>query len=119
LHVVDWTPDPNSAQMGQMENVLNTYLIRIQNLVKHTDEEEGRNLYVLDAKMVRVILYRDSALRVRLGSLDETIMGTQERFKRMGIRNQRFLNNELSGQFVFLATTDLWVETEVTQLEEF
>lgn len=116
LHVVDWTPDPNSVQMGQAELALNTYLVRIQNLVKHSDEEEGRNLYVLDAKMVRVILYRDTALRVRLGSLNETIMGTQERFKRMGIRNQRFLNNELSGQFVFLATTDVWIETEVTQI---
>lgn len=116
LHAVDWSPLDDSAQIGQMEPGISRYMLRIQNLVKHTDEEEGRALYVADAKMVRAILYRDAGLRVRLGELNETILDTIERFKRMGVRTQRFLNNELSGQFVFLATTELWVETEITQL---
>ncbi len=119
IHPVDWTPDEQgSSFIGQNEPGIARYIFRVMNLVKHTDEEEGRALYVLDAKMIRAILYRDTALRVRLGTLNETILGTIERFKRIGIRNQRFLNNELSGQFVFLATTELYVDTEITTLEE-
>jgi hypothetical protein len=116
LHAVDWTPEAGSAVMGQEEPQLARYLIRIQNLIKAGDEDEGRSLYVIDAKMIRAILYRDTALRVRCGELSEELLDTLERFKKFGVRNQRFLNNELSGQFVFLATTELWVETEVTQL---
>lgn len=117
VHPVDWQPVQQSAQIGQQENALARYLIRIQNMVKHTDEIEGRAMYNADAKMIRVILYRDQGLRVRLGELNETLLDTIERFKRMGIQTQRFMNNELStGSFVYLATTDLWVETEITQL---
>lgn len=117
IYALDWRPREDSAFIGQQEPSLNLYRFRIQSLVKHTSEEEARTLYTTHAKMVRVILYRDNALRVRLAELQETLLGSVERFQRFGIQSQGYLNNELRGNWVYLATTDLWVETETTQIQ--
>lgn len=113
---VDWSPVRNSMEIGgpnrPPEPTLQTYQYRIQSLVKHTDEIEGRALYALDAKFVLAILYRDQDLRVRLTTVQETLLGSVERVQRFGVNSQRYLNNELSGQFIYLATTEFWVETE-------
>jgi hypothetical protein len=117
IYALQWNPEQeDSAQIGQMEPALARYQFRIQNLIKAADEVEGRGLYTASAKIVRAILYRDPALRVRLCELSEEVLGSVERVKRYGVRAQGYLNNELRSQFVYLATTDMWVETEVTQL---
>jgi hypothetical protein len=85
-------------------------------MVKSLEEQEGRVAFTLHAKMVRAILYRDPDLRVRLGGLQEELLSTAERVKRYGVMRQDFLTNELQGTFVFLASTDLFVETETTAL---
>src|ERR1700752_2892664 len=108
----DWFPDVDSHEIGGREPTLGRYTYRIQTLVKHTNEEEGRALYAKDAKIIRAILYRDAELVTRLTGLQEITLGGIERVKRWGVRNQRYLNNELQGQFIFLATTELWLETE-------
>lgn len=117
LYVSTWVPDEeNSKQIGQVEPALSTYLVRVQNMIQAADEVDGRTMFTVDAKIVRAMLYRDPSLRVALGSLTEEMFGTIERLQRFGVRNQSFLNNELEGQFVFLATTDFWIETETTKL---
>lgn len=117
VFVVNWQPDEeDSSLIGQAEPALSRYFIRIQNMIQAAGEEEGRALYAADAKIVRAMLYRDPTLRVRLTELTETVFGTIERLQRFGVRTQSFLNNELQGQFVYLATTDLWIETEITEL---
>jgi hypothetical protein len=58
------------------------------------------------------MLYHDRDLAVALGQLAESESTRIERYKRLGIRQQRFLNNELNGKFIFLSSTELWVETE-------
>lgn len=113
---VNQEPVESSQQIGQMEPVLSQYLLRVQLLVKHADEEAGRRLYAVDTTSLKVILYRDPGLRMRLAALSHTIMGTTERFKKFTVRSQRFLNNELGTQFVYLSVTDLVVETELAQL---
>jgi hypothetical protein len=112
LFPVDWTPDLESFEMPQFEPTLGRYAYRVQTLVKHTNEEEGRAIYAKDAKIIRAIIMRDQTLRSRLTSVQEVTLGYRERVKRWGIRGTRYLNNEISGQFIFLATTDLWVECE-------
>lgn len=112
LYPVDWNPELDSFEMPGVEPTLGRYTYRVQNLVKHSNEEEGRVVYAKDSKIVRAILYRDQELRLRLHGIAETTLGFVERFKRMGVRQQRFLNNELQGQFIFLATTEVWLETE-------
>lgn len=111
---VDWTPVPNSVLMGGGPPVptLQTYNFRIHLLIKHTDEQLGRRAYAEASKKLRVMLYHDPTLQVALGELVEVESNRTERFMRSGIRNQRFLNNELSGQFIFLSATEYWAETQ-------
>lgn len=117
VYAVDMAPDQqNAALIGQSEPVVNRYNFRIQNMVKATNEPEARALFTLDSKSIRVILYRDNQLLVRLKSLTEELLGTRERFQRFGVSRQRFLNNELKGHFVYLAQTDIWVETDLVRL---
>jgi len=116
LFVVNWQPDEGEHLIGQVEPATARYIIRIQNFVKAADETEARSLYAVDSKTVRAILYRSDALRLAFSSLSETFLGSVERVQRYGVAQQNFLNNELKGQFVYIATTDLWVETEITKL---
>lgn len=118
IFVVDVTPDrENSMQIGQREPTVNRYVYRIQNMIKAGDEVSGRAEFGLDSKAIRGILYRDTNLRVELTTLTETFLGSRESLKGFGVVRQRFLNNELGrGSFVYLAQTDVWVETEIVQL---
>jgi hypothetical protein len=106
----------DSQQIGQMEPALNRYELRIQTLVKHSNEEEGTALAALDGKSVRVILYRDPNLKVRLLALSEEQMSSRETLKRYGVRRQNLLNTDIKGVFCFLTTTEIWVESETVQL---
>jgi hypothetical protein len=112
IYPFDWAPQVESMEISAWEPTLGRYGVRIQNLVQHGDEDEGREMVTLDATIARTVLYRGTELGVALGGLSESVLGHGERFKRFGVRNQQFMNNELRGQFVFLATMDLWVETE-------
>jgi len=118
IFIVDLTPDQqNSSFIGQIEPAINRYTYRIQNMIKATNESEGRALFSLDAKTIKAILYRDDDLLLRLSQLTEDLLGTRERFKRIGLSRQSFLNNELAkGNFIYLAMTDIWIETDVSKL---
>lgn len=117
LFLVDWTPRMDSVLIGpQWEPELATYEYRLQLLIKHTDEIEGRRMFGAASKSLKAILYRDPDLVVRLTTLNETVLDVRETVKRFGVRRQRFLNNEIRGSFLYLAATDLWVETESTKL---
>lgn len=111
-----WQPMNDSQQIGQMEPALNRYELRIQTLVKHANEEEGIALSSLDAKSVRVILYRDPNLKIRLLALSEELMSSRETVKRYGVRRQNLLNTDIKGVFCFLTTTEIWVESETVKL---
>jgi hypothetical protein len=117
IFATDWLPDEQSIQIGdQAEPVLNRYMLRIQNLVVSADAIAGREQFSSFSKSIRVILYRDPVLNVRLRSLTEVLILSKESVKRFGVTRQRFLNNELNGNWLFVAQTDLWVETEVTKI---
>jgi hypothetical protein len=116
IYAMDWRPEQDSHLIGQDEPSIATYLLRVQVMIKHAEEQEGRRLFTTRSKIVRAILYRDPALRVAFQALQEDLLGTRERFMRFGVRNQSFLNNELRGTWVYLATTDLWVQTETVKL---
>lgn len=116
IFLVDWVPKLDSQEIGHREPTLSVYNIRIQNLVKHSNEVEGKALFSFDAKTLRAVLYRDNDLTLRLSELIEELIGTRESSKRWGVGRQRFLTNELSGQFVQLGQTEFWLETETTLL---
>jgi len=110
IYALDWVPQ--SFEIGQYEPVLATYHYALQAFVKHANEEEGILKHTLLSKLVRSMLYRETSIRVRLGALSETSLGIKERTQRWGVRQQRFISNELEGQFLFLSTMELWLETE-------
>ena len=116
IYCASWSPVEDSQQMGQEEHALARYIVRVQNMTKAMDEAEGRAQFTLEGKMVRAILYRDPGLRVRLGGLQEELMGTVERVQRYGVMKQDFITSELQGVYVFLASTELFVETEIVAL---
>lgn len=107
----DWMP--NDFVIGQSDPAVSTYLILIQSMIKHTDKSTGIRQHSQLAKSVRMMLYRNQELRVRLTQLNETSQGIKERTQRLGIRQQRFLTNEHpQGTFLFLSTSEFWLETE-------
>jgi hypothetical protein len=116
LFSVDWVPDLNSLEMQgpdlPAEPTMQRYNFRIQNYIRSADKTGGGRLFANDAKNVRAILYRDAELGVRLRAIEEDTLGSREHVKRYGVRTQRYLNNEFSGTFVFLATTEFWIDTE-------
>lgn len=111
VHVIDWRP--LDWEIGNRDVSLSRYAIQVETMHRHADESEGRVAQARLAKNIRAMLYRDSGLRVRLTSLSENMLGTTERLKRWGVQLQRYHSNQLSGQFIFISVTELWVETEM------
>ena len=117
VYAEEWTSNQDTFVMGgQVEPVESAYHLRVRNLVKAMDEETGRALFSNDAKMIKVILYRDPDLRVRLGELQETMMDTIERFKRFRVTRQQYASARMSGVFQYVATTEVIIDTETTLL---
>lgn len=115
---IDWVPDESSTEMrgtghlGISEPTLNRYHLGAQGLVKHSDETSGIRVHSVMSTRIRSILYRDSPLRIGLGGLQSTLDGYTERFKKLGVRSQRFISNEIDGVFTYLSVVEFWIETE-------
>lgn len=113
-----WTPNPESLEMkgiaapGPQEPSLQRYSIAVQAFVKDMDEENGLAVHSVLSKMILAMLYRDAPLRVGLAGLSTTLFGATERTKRWGVTTQRFLNNELDSEWLYLSTVECWLETE-------
>lgn len=112
---VQWGPVENSYEIGKSfpgEPTLQRYDFVVQALVKHTDQSEGTAVISALSSMIRRMLYRDAALKVALSSLNSSALGSIERTQRWGVGSQRYLTNEVSGNWVFVSTSEFWVETE-------
>lgn len=112
---LDWTPDIESMEMlgpRPAEPTLQVYQISIQTFVKNTSQEEGILHHAILSKMVRAMLYRGESLRVRLPQLSESTFGSTERLHQWGVRQQRFITNEIDQSFVFMSAVDTWIKTE-------
>lgn len=112
-----WTPDSESLEMkgiplGQQEPTLQRYITNIQAFIKNMDEEAGISEHATLSNMLRRMLYSDSTLRVQLGSLVWTDGVKTERAQRWGILNQRFVSNEISGEWLYLSNLEFWLETQ-------
>ena len=113
-----WSPNAESYEMkgasspGPSEPTLQNYIITVQAYVKDMDEERGHSAHSVLSKTIRTMLYRDEPLRVGLGALSSSMFGSVERLQRWQVRNQRFNSNELQGDWLFLSTLELWLETE-------
>lgn len=110
-----WVPDEDSLEMsgGPNEPTIQRYTIAIEALVVDMDEERGLATHALLSSLARLMLYRNLALRVSLPMLEVDLNGYREKLARWGISQQRFGNNQIGKNFVFLSTVDFWFETVI------
>jgi hypothetical protein len=119
VYADEWRPDQESVEIGintAGEPTLNRYEIRIENSVLSPSEDVGRSEFSVNCKIVRVMLYRDLTLHVALRALSEDRMGSRETVQRFGVSRQQLMSGAMSSQWMFLATTHLWVETETSPI---
>lgn len=113
---MQWVPVEESYELlgapQATQPTLQTYMLMIQAYVKDTDEERGLATHSVLTKTIRSILYGDEPLQVGLGSLVISMNNSLERSKRWGIRQSRYFSNELDGDWIYLSTTEFWLETE-------
>lgn len=110
-----WEPDNESLEIGRpapSEPTISTYVLGVQAYVKDFNEERGLARHSVLSKMIRSMLYRDAPLRVGLSALSVTMNDSVERSQRWGIRAQRYLSNEIDGNFLYLSTLEFWLDTE-------
>ena len=107
-----WTPDESSYEMPSVEPTLNNYTFEIELLIKSNEETRGRALCSQAGKVVRAVLYRAPELQLQLRELEEDLLGTTERFKRLKVIDQRFLGGKVSSVWTYSITTRLIVQTE-------
>jgi hypothetical protein len=112
----DWIPAPGSYGIGQEDPQTGIYHLRIQCMVKHTNEEEGLQEHSVLSKSLRAMLYRDAQLRAELTALEETTFGVTERLQHFTVQSQRFMTNELDGAYIYLSAMDVNFNVEHTKL---
>jgi hypothetical protein len=110
IYAEDWLPQ--DFNIGLAGPAIAQYLFSIMVMCKNTNEEEGLAEHADLSKKVRSMLYRSQSLQVRLAQLQETSSGVLERAARWGVRRQRFMSGEISGQFIYLSVIEFWLETE-------
>jgi hypothetical protein len=112
---LSWTPDPDSTLIGQDEPALNRYLLKVQNLTIHGDIHVGYEQFTNDQRKIRAILYRSQSLSVSLGAMQESYLGSVERFKRLTVVRQTTLPGRQTLGMYFLCETDVQIDTETTR----
>jgi hypothetical protein len=114
-----WSPDDDSQEMkGRREAVeptIQRYTIIVQSFVRDAEEERGLATHSVLSSRVRSMLYRDVPLQVGFGALSwkDPVTQVLERSMRWGIRNQRYISNEVTGSWLYLSSIEFWLETEI------
>ncbi len=113
-----WNPDEDSLEMkGNQgrEQSLQRYTVMVQAFVRDGDEERGLAIHSVLSSRVRAMLYRDAPLQIGFRALTWTDAGNPalESARRWGIRNQRFISNEVQGSWLYLSSIEFWLETEI------
>jgi hypothetical protein len=104
---------PSELLIGQFDPVMGRYLISIQTMVKQSNREQGEREHAILAKLIRVMLYRDEALRVSLLQLRDGDFSPYERAMRYGVIQTNYADTKASAFYAFLSMTDIFLETEI------
>lgn len=114
-----WAPDVRSKETGQTlgggrnEFTVQTYAITLQGMVSDMDENRGLSRSSILAKILRDVLLRNAEVGVALASLSVTdVYGLTERVGNRSVQTQRFMSNEISGNWLYLSTLEFLIETE-------
>lgn len=116
IFAMQWMPQDDSYEFrgfpSASQPTIQSYLIMLQAFIRDADEERGLATHSVLTKTIRSILYGDEPLQVGLSSLVISMNGSSEHSKRWGIRQSRYFSNELDGDWIYLSTTEFWLETE-------
>lgn len=112
----DWNADEDTYVMGQFEPVEASYVIRVQCMVKALNHSDGRRAHSNLAKAIRVILYRDTTLQLRLRESSEELLSSIERVNKFAVTRTEFLSGRAGTNFMFMATTYIRIGTSTTFL---
>lgn len=106
--------DPVDSELGKLEPSIQLYTIFIQTLIVDTDEARGLQTHSYFAKCMREMLVRYPPLRVALHSL-ETVddAGVKEATIRSSTGGQVFHNQITDGNWHYLSTLELRLETQI------
>lgn len=110
---VSW--NPVAHEVGKVESSMQLYTIYVQTLIVDADESRGLQTHSYFAKRMREMLVRHRPLHVALGSL-ETVdgNGVRESLLRTTVGEQVFHNQETDGNFRYLSTLELRLETQIS-----
>lgn len=110
ITIADWIP--GEPLIGGFQPISGEYTIVVQAMTKNTNAADGEVVHYLIADALRRLLFTDLDLRAALSTLrvdDES----SEHTSRWGVLEQRFANNQIGREFVFLSATTLYFTTEV------
>ena len=111
-----WAADEDTYVIGQFEPTEATYTIRVQSMIKALNHADGRRAHSNLAKAIRVILYRDTTLQLRLRESSEELLSSIERVNKFAVTRTEFLSGRAGGSFMFMATTYIRIGTSTTFL---
>jgi hypothetical protein len=109
----DWAPISGSELIGTREPGYASYNLRVQNLVRNTNEADGRRIFNVCCALMRRVLYRDSGLEVALLGKSQIVKGSVERLTRLNVVRQNFLAANISSTWSYLCETRISVESEM------
>lgn len=110
---VSW--NPVSGEMGRVEPTTQVYTLYIQTLIVDPDEARGLQTHSYLAKRVREMLVRDVPLHVALMSLKTVDQyGVRESSLKSSVGEQVFHNQETDGNWRYLSTLELRLETQIS-----
>ncbi|AMS02314.1 hypothetical protein SEA_GOURDTHYMES_21 [Gordonia phage GourdThymes] len=110
---ISW--NPAAGEIGRVESSIQLYTIYIQTLIVDPDEARGLQTHSYFAKRMREMLVRNPVLRVALGKL-ETVdpAGVKEKTSNVTVGEQVFHNQETDGNWRYLSTLELRLETQIS-----
>ena len=106
----DWEPIDHEMPVPEP---MGRYTFHIQTINKYAAVADGRAASSVLAKSIRVMLYRDPDLQVRLRQLSETSVGWRESGTRYGVSSQRYIDGQYLGEHLFLTISEAWLETRI------
>lgn len=112
-----WMPRDDSYEMQGTQGMptVQVYEITLMCLVKDMDEEVGMMAHAELTKLAHKTIMRDSILRDSLRGLHTDLYGERERLLNWRIETARYLSEEVGGEFIYLSTSTIRLETETTR----
>lgn len=111
-----WSPQDYEIGTLAPEPNIQRYTCNLQAFILNPSEEDGAAEHTTLSHRLRFLVLRNASVRAGLSSMvaTDTTTGTTvtESVSRWGVKNQRFLSNQINQDYLFLSTLEFWVDTQ-------